>query len=546
MASESTDTIATNDADPGPQSDTNEHDYAHTSAGGRPTAEASFSGCGIAPDRFSAPTEPDQNGQHGSSLSVDPAVGAEVDCADGNVVEIGPHPPNTEDNTGHAVTVPRDGRTRPKRPEDRNCSCCKSEFERRGRRFDRRAVYTFTTPDTVHWAFPGAIVHDKSFICETCAQMIRSKCKRKQTGKRPIWLKPPPNKQSESRDKKMKERRMGKKRKAALLVSKSCYKSAFKMLWSAKGARKHMMDFLSKQLKGEMKALSRQADSPFHQKVTSRRPLTSFPWRRCLNWAQDRAPLVTHCLRSLFPDMNALAKSRHQLSEEQAQMLLERRAVVALSIPLFTRNIWKNNFLQAALGAELRLQGCSGSALEALNTMGLCQNKDTVRLLLLRLRKGKRGGPTQNGRQRMKMKQEQLKAEQMADIEEDDEEEDEEEEEVGDEEDEEDEDEEEEMTQMELAVEEEEVEEEEVQDGVQEEDEEDEDEEEKEEKKRRRKKKAKKQRKEEEKKKERGKQRQEEEDDDEGPEQKKRRVVVVRLGLLKGHSEVGRSDLSAP
>lgn len=77
------------------------------------------------------------------------------------------------------------------------------------------------------------------------------------------------------------------------------------------------------------------------------------------------------------------------MSEEQAQMLLERRAVVALSIPLFTRNIWKNNFLQAALGAELRLQGCTSSAIDALNTMGLCQNKDTVRLLLLRLQNGK-------------------------------------------------------------------------------------------------------------------------------------------------------------
>lgn len=79
-----------------------------------------------------------------------------------------------------------------------------------------------------------------------------------------------------------------------------------------------------------------------------------------------------------------------QLSEEQAQMLLERRTVVTLSIPLFTRNIWKNNFLQAALGAELRLQGSSGSALDALNTMGLCQNKDTVRLLLHRLYSGKK------------------------------------------------------------------------------------------------------------------------------------------------------------
>lgn len=79
-----------------------------------------------------------------------------------------------------------------------------------------------------------------------------------------------------------------------------------------------------------------------------------------------------------------------QMTEEQAQTLLERRAVVALSIPLFTRNIWKNNFLQAALGAELRLQGCSGSALDVLNTMGLCQNKDTVRLLLHRLQNGEK------------------------------------------------------------------------------------------------------------------------------------------------------------
>lgn len=85
-----------------------------------------------------------------------------------------------------------------------------------------------------------------------------------------------------------------------------------------------------------------------------------------------------------------------QMSEEQAQTLLERRAVVALSVPLFTRNIWKNNFLQAALGAELRLQGCSGSSLDTLNTMGLCQNKDTVRLLLHRLRNNKKSvSPTQ-------------------------------------------------------------------------------------------------------------------------------------------------------
>lgn len=77
------------------------------------------------------------------------------------------------------------------------------------------------------------------------------------------------------------------------------------------------------------------------------------------------------------------------LSEEQAVSLLERRTVVALSIPLFTRNVWRNNFLQAALGAELRVQGCPSTALNTLNTMGLCQNKDTVRLLLHRLRNGK-------------------------------------------------------------------------------------------------------------------------------------------------------------
>ena len=50
-----------------------------------------------------------------------------------------------------------------------------------------------------------------------------------------------------------KQRRMGKKSKAAMLVSKSCYKQAFKVLWSAKGARRPMMDFLSNQLKVEVR-----------------------------------------------------------------------------------------------------------------------------------------------------------------------------------------------------------------------------------------------------------------------------------------------------
>lgn len=46
---------------------------------------------------------------------------------------------------------------------------------------------------------------------------------------------------------------MGKKTQAAQLVSKSCYKSALKMLWSAKGARKPMMEFWTKQLKEEVR-----------------------------------------------------------------------------------------------------------------------------------------------------------------------------------------------------------------------------------------------------------------------------------------------------
>ncbi|XP_053300411.1 uncharacterized protein LOC128459301 [Pleuronectes platessa] len=572
MSSENS--TATTPGENGPSSDPNEHDYAYSvESGSAPAEEPSFSGTSAvdsgvtAGEGFTAPAEQEQSTpvEPAASLPVElpePAVGAEVDCPVGNYVEA-----TSLMAQAASSTKQRGSRRRMAWPEDSSCSCCKSVFERHGRSFNRRAVHTFTSPDTVHWAFPDTVVQDRSFLCETCAQVIRSKCKRKQVGKRSVWLKPPDTKQqSDGRDKKKKGRRMGKKSKAAQLVSKSCYKAAFKMLWSAKGARKPMMDFWCKQLKEEMKLLSRQTGSPFHHKVTSRKPLSSFPWRRCLNWAQEKAPLVTTCLRSLFPDLNALAKSSHLLSEEQAQTLLERRAVVALSIPLFTRNIWKNNFLQAALGAELRLQGCSGAALDALNTMGLCQNKDTVRLLLHRLRNGKKTS-TQNGRQRTRLMQEQMKGEQMSDVEEDDieeeeEEEDEEEEEEDDDDDDEEEEEEEEVeeeAELELAVEQTEV-----PDGVPQEVEEGEEEEvadqaaeEKEEKKRRRRKKAKKQRKEE-KRKERGKRKakqreeaddddeEDDEDDDEESEQKKRRVVVVRLGLLKGHSEVGRSDLSAP
>ncbi|XP_054640212.1 uncharacterized protein LOC129186211 [Dunckerocampus dactyliophorus] len=390
------------------------------------------------------------------------------------------------------------GRRRARVQEDKTCCCCCSEhFERQGRGFNRRAVFTFTTPEAAQWVFPdAATVSKKSFVCETCAQVIRTKCWRKNNGKRVVWLKPPSAKQANVQHKK-RGFRMGKKSKAALLVSKSCYKSAFRTLWSAKGARKPMMDFLSRELREEMKVLSRHADSPFHQKVSSKKLLSFFPWAHCLSWAQEHAPLITTCLRSMFPTVNALVKSSHQLSQEEAQMQVVRRSVLTLAVPLFTRNIWKNNFLQAALGAKLRLQGCSGSALDTLNSLGLCQNKDTVRLRLHQLR----GSSKTNGGQR-------LGEDQVADIEEDD---------VEDEEEEEDE-------------EEDEEEEDEEQDVVQEEEEEME--------KRRRKKQRKR---------EREKHEEEElEDDDEGSEQRKRRVVVVRLGLLKGHSEVGRSDLSAP
>lgn len=125
-----------------------EHDYAHSVAVAAPGSS--------------------------STTEVEPAVGAEVECP--------------------AVTpVSRAGRRRPKRPEDENCSSCRFAFERQGRSFNRRAVFTFTTPETVQWVFPeAAAAHDKSFLCETCAQVIRGRCRRKQTGKRALWLIPPP------------------------------------------------------------------------------------------------------------------------------------------------------------------------------------------------------------------------------------------------------------------------------------------------------------------------------------------------------------------
>lgn len=500
-----------------------------------------------------------------SSLSAgltEQALGAEVDCA-----------------AGSSPSVSRAGPRRSKRPEDRSCSGCKTEFSKQGRSFNRRAVYTFTTPDTVRWVFPDTTVNEKSFLCENCAQFIRSKCTRKAGGKRTMWLKPSPKKSRLGKEKK--GPRMGKKSKAALLVSKSCYKSAFKMLWSAKGARKPMLSFLTRQLKEEMKFLTRQTDSPFHLKVSNRKPLSSFPWRRCMKWAKDKAPLVSTCLVSLFPDIKALLKSSHKMTDELAQKLLERRAVLALSIPLFTRNSWKNNYLQASLGAELQQEGCSTSALDTLNVMGLCQNKYTVSLLLNKLRNCE-DLQEFNGEEEMMMMMtpDQIKVEQMVDIEEDlddyddeeemgeedndDDDEDDDydgegqegediggeigeyieeeigdlgepvEEELGEEvEDEED---------MEMVAAEEEVEEVEVLEGVQQDDEEEDQEVEEnvEIENKRRKKKAKKQAKGE-KRKARGKRKAQEDDEEEEDEEaeedgrsgrKKKRVVVVRLGLL--------------
>ncbi|KAJ0049957.1 hypothetical protein NL108_006500 [Boleophthalmus pectinirostris] len=358
----------------------------------------------VAPEEWDAPGEVEVS----PAADCAPAVGAEVVCS----------------GEGSQSGARKRGKRRPNfkqtssRPEDERCSGCRVKFERHGRSFNRRALCTFTNLETARWTFPQAAeqLQESSFLCETCAQLIRSKYRKRQCGKRTLWIRPINTAQMEPQSR-PKEKRSGKKSRAALLVSQSRYKSAFRVLWSARGARKPMMDFISKQLKLEMKELSRQHGSPFHQKVASSKPMSMFPWRRCLNWAQEKAPLVTHCIRAMFPDAAAIAKSSHVLTEEQAGALLDRRIVTALSIPLFTRNVYKNNFVQASLGAELRLQGVSGSGLDSLNALGLCQNKDTVRLLLLRLLQGRRGRLLSNGRFGQRLKQEQLKAHQSPDVE---------------------------------------------------------------------------------------------------------------------------------
>lgn len=215
MASENTN--AGNDEETATPSEANEHDYAHTSDNNfNPTEAPLSSGTPVADGGVTAeeslptPADPEQSASvlPSGSLPVDlpePAVGAEVDCPGGNEVEASSLPLQIEADHPKtaapeiAITaspvLQRRGPRRPTRPEDRSCACCKSEFERHGRSFNRRAVYTFTTPETVQWIYPDSVVNDKSFLCETCAQVIRSKCKRKQTGKRSMWLKPPAAKQ---------------------------------------------------------------------------------------------------------------------------------------------------------------------------------------------------------------------------------------------------------------------------------------------------------------------------------------------------------------
>uniref|UniRef100_A0AAV2MLF6 Uncharacterized protein n=1 Tax=Knipowitschia caucasica TaxID=637954 RepID=A0AAV2MLF6_KNICA len=161
----------------------------------------------------------------------------------------------------------RDGRRRskrmpnfkqpPPRPEDERCSGCQVKFERQGRRFNRRALCTFTNVYTARWTFPQAAaeLQETSFLCETCAQLIRSKYRKRQCGKRTLWTRPM-NELQRDTETHLKNKRTGKKSRAAMLVSKSRYKSAFRVLWSARGARKPMMDFISNQLKLEVRPLS--------------------------------------------------------------------------------------------------------------------------------------------------------------------------------------------------------------------------------------------------------------------------------------------------
>lgn len=192
-------------------SEPNEHDYAHAEATTSrvavevpaPSAASAANGVLTVAASFAEHTH---NPQVQGTLTMElagPAVGAEVDCPPVGCETVASSPPQAEEeeeeprksSAPQPVARSRCGRRRNPLPEDKNCACCRVLFERQGRSFNRRAVYTFTTPDTVQWAFPDAAVHDKSFLCETCAQVVRSKCKRKQSGKRSLWLRPPVTKQ---------------------------------------------------------------------------------------------------------------------------------------------------------------------------------------------------------------------------------------------------------------------------------------------------------------------------------------------------------------
>lgn len=181
----------------------NEHDYAHAEATSSADAvEVAAPSAASTANRVLVAAgfaEHTHNSHVHGALPMEltgPAVGAEVDCP-----PVGTSFPQAEDEEEEEpkkssdALLPPCGRRRNALPEDQNCACCGVLFERQGRSFNRRAVYTFTTPDAVQWAFPDATVHKKSFLCETCAQVVRSKCKRKQSGKRSLWLKPPVAKQ---------------------------------------------------------------------------------------------------------------------------------------------------------------------------------------------------------------------------------------------------------------------------------------------------------------------------------------------------------------
>ena len=175
--------------------ETNNEDYAHstTSISISPAGsdDTTLAEGGVTQRDSFLPTaeHAEQPSQEQVFLSAE-LVAGEVDCK----ARSAQSKENAQNTPVSDTSSPAPGR-RTMKLEDKNCSCCNIQFERHGRSFNRRAVFTFTTPETVRWAFPDAAVHRKSFLCETCAQSIRSKCRRRQSGKRFLWLRPAVSKQ---------------------------------------------------------------------------------------------------------------------------------------------------------------------------------------------------------------------------------------------------------------------------------------------------------------------------------------------------------------